>query len=92
MRIEHGAEQPGSRHYQHDNETKHHRNPEIAIVLVVRRLRRRPFSALICQSSLRRIEMHLTAIIEDRIVRFRVLFTFLGTSNDRAAGGVNGLR
>src|ERR1700732_4101642 len=34
--------------------------------------------SVICQSSLGRIEMNLTAIIEDTIARFRVLFTFLG--------------
>src|ERR1700737_941669 len=34
--------------------------------------------SVICPSSLRRIEEHLTAIIEETIARLRVLFTFPG--------------
>src|SRR3979490_3434798 len=59
--IGHGSKQPDSRRHQHDKESKYHRSLEVAIALVVRRLR-------LCASSA--CHLSITAS-EDRDERHR---------------------
>ena len=72
--IRHRQQQPNSRDDQHDKEPKQNHILDIAMTFILRRvlLRHRRTT-----SRLRRIEMNISAIINDTITRFRAFITIV---------------
>src|SRR5258708_13179088 len=61
--------------HQHDEKSQQHRVFHIAAALLFRRLQVLCHPSSVKLSRLPRLELHLTAIVDDTITRFRMLFT-----------------